>query len=34
MKKIVILGVGISGIGAGYQLNEDKNNKVILFEKK
>ena len=33
MKKIVILGAGISGIGAGYQLNKDKNNKVILFEK-
>ena len=32
MKKIVILGAGISGIGAGYQLNEDKNNKVILYE--
>lgn len=33
MKKIVILGAGISGIGAGYQLRKDKNNKVILFEK-
>lgn len=33
MKKIVILGAGISGIGAGYQLSKDKNNKVILFEK-
>jgi len=33
MKKIVILGAGISGIGAGYQVRKDKNNKVILFEK-
>lgn len=33
MKKIVILGAGISGIGAGYKFSQDKNNKVILFEK-
>lgn len=33
MKKILVLGAGISGIGAGYQLCKDKNNKVILFEK-
>ena len=29
MEKIVILGAGISGIGAAYQANKDKNNKVI-----
>ena len=33
MKKVVVLGAGISGIGAGYELSKDKNNKVILFEK-
>lgn len=34
MEKIVILGAGISGIGAAYQANKDKNNKVIIFEKR
>lgn len=33
MSKIVILGAGISGIGAGYFLSKNKENKVILFEK-
>lgn len=33
MKKIIILGAGISGIGAGYYLNKTRENKVILFEK-
>lgn len=33
MSKIVILGAGISGIGAGYFLSKSKENKVILFEK-
>lgn len=32
-KKIIILGAGISGIGAGYFLSKNKENKVILFEK-
>lgn len=33
-KKIVILGAGISGIGAGFKLNQNFNNEVILLEKR
>lgn len=33
MSKIVILGAGISGIGAGYFFSKNKENEVVLFEK-
>lgn len=34
MKKIVILGAGISGLGAGYSLSKDIKNEIVIYEKR